>query len=219
MCSVLTIRRRKEPALLSRPVHTSHAHVSESCAVWQEWKSIWKLNWKCLCLEICLCSVSSGWEGGWALWYLGSLWSQVSVQKWCRGSRSPEPTTSGTQSRPSRPARPSLRAKAPLQGAQPPWRVTASSPPSLPTRVPISANNNIHANRFLDHSRQNTRGSWQGRLPLCHHPGHRLGPQPEVLAIPSFMSALHTAESSCDFKLSFNGVDWRKRSCHHGVCF
>lgn len=30
---------------------------------------------------------------------------------------------------------------------------------SLPTRVPISANNNIHINRFLDHSHQNTRDS------------------------------------------------------------
>lgn len=89
----------------------------------------------------------------------------------------------------------------------------------LPTRVPISANNNIHINRFLDHSHQNTRDSWQGDLPLCHHLAYLLGTRRAILAIPSFMSALHTVESLYDFKLSFSGVDWRKWSCHHWVCF
>lgn len=90
---------------------------------------------------------------------------------------------------------------------------------SLPTRVPISANNNIHINGFLDHSHQNTRDSWQGGLPLCHHVAYLLGTWWEILAIPSLTSALRALESSCDFKLSFSGVDWWKWSCHPWICF
>jgi hypothetical protein len=55
---------------------------------------------------------------------------------------------------------------------------------SLPTRVPISANNNTHANRLLDHSRQNTEALWQGGLAPCHHLAYLLGTWQEVFTIP-----------------------------------
>lgn len=90
---------------------------------------------------------------------------------------------------------------------------------SLPTRVPISANNNIHIHGFRDHSHQNARNSWQGGLPLCHHVAYLLGTRREILAVPSLTSALRTVESSCDFKPSFSGVDWWKWSCNHWICF
>lgn len=133
----------------------------------------------------------------------------------------PPPATQSRQSPSTQPCEgPLLWTQSPLKGSSASLNKKSSiSFLSLPTRVPISANNNIHINRFLDHSHQNTRDSWQEDLLPCHHLPYLLGTRWEILAIPSFTSALHTVESSCDFKLSFSGVDWQKRSCHHRICF
>lgn len=113
-------------------------------------------------------------QGGWvsALGYLDSL----QVKPVCRnGVRGPlaglHLPPSETQSRqtpstwPHR--RPSLWVCHHWKVAQSPWTKSSLTWLSLPTRVPISASNNIRINRFLDHSHQNTRDSWQGEAFLC----------------------------------------------------
>lgn len=107
--------------------------------------------------------------------------------------------------------------RAPRSGSGHHWNVaqpprTTHSLVGLPTRVPISANNNIHINRVLDHSHPNARDSWQGDPPLCHPLAYLPGTWQDIFAIPSF-----TVASSCDFKLSFSGVDWWKWFCHQQI--
>lgn len=150
--------------------------------------------------------------------------NEVCAQEWCK-----DPTALSTSSLLKQKAEGSIHMA--LQEALTPGLATLENSSaslntescisllSLPTCMPISANNNVHTNRLLDHSHPNTRDSWQGALIPSHHFLYLLGTRWEILTISSFTSALNPVASSCDFKQSFSAVDWRKWSCHHWICF
>lgn len=126
--------------------------------------------------------------------------SQFCAQAFARRSRGPRPSRHHRRGTRSRQSPSTWPCKGPSLGSPSPLKSRSASANSqssssflgLPTRVPISANNNIHMNRFLDHSPQNTRASrQQGRLRVITE-GAPTGPRRGLLASPLDVGPAHS---------------------------